>query len=166
MIFKIHIPRRHNKCLNCSKKIEGGNEYHSVLFEQGEEEFAREDFCPECWVKVNETEKMKQACTHWKSTVPIKPSEDESSKNRIEKALELLKAGIEGEDHEKNLILAMFLQRKKIIILRQELTREDGSQYLLYEVNGTEEMIPVPKVSITNINVAQIQNEILKSFNR
>lgn len=165
MLFQIHIPRRHQKCQEGGEKIEAGMDYHSVLFEEGEDAYRRTDFCPACWDTIDRDRLLKEACTHWKSSVPKKESVDERTLNRIERALELLKEGIEGDEPEKTLILAMFLQRKKVLILRQELTREDGSVYMLYEVNGTEEMLPVPKVSITNIDANKVQEEIVKAFN-
>lgn len=165
MLFQIHIPRRHQKCQEAGEKIEAGMDYHSVLYEEGEENYRRTDFCPKCWESIDREAILKDACTHWKSAVPEKPSEDERTRNRIERALELLKEGIEGGEHEKNMILAMFLQRKKVLHFRQELEREDGSTYLLYEVSGTEEMLPVPKVSITSIDTTKVQEDIVRALN-
>jgi hypothetical protein len=165
MLFQIHVPRRHQKCQEAGEKIEAGMEYHSVLFEEGEDAYRRLDYCIPCWEKMEKDELVKEACTHWKSRVPDKVGVDERTRNRNEKALELLKEAVESGNHEKAVILAMFLQRKKILLFRQELVREDGDTYLLYEVNGTEEMLPIRKVSITGINAAAMQEEIVKAFN-
>lgn len=162
MLFQIHIPRRHTKCQIGEEKIEAGMEYHSILFEEGEETYSRVDCCPACWEQADKEELLKGSRTHWKSKVPDKVSADEKTLRRIDRSLEMLK---EESNPERAVLLAMFLQRKKILLFRQELVRDDGSAYLLYEVKGTEEMLPVPKLSISNIDVAAAQKEMLAAFN-
>lgn len=162
--FQIHIPRRHNKCMKGEESFSPGMEYHSILYEEDEEKFRRYDLCSECWEKGEQEALLDGACTHWVSKVPDKPVEDELSTGRNERAFELLKEGLEGGDPVKNMLLAMMLRRKKHMQYKQELIKEDGNTYHLYEVPTTEEMIAVPQVSIAGADVDEIQQQIMQEL--
>lgn len=162
--FQIHIPRRHNKCLKGEELFVPGMDYHSILYEEDEEKFRRYDVCTTCWEKADQAQLMQGACTHWMSRVPDKPVQDELSRDRNDRALELLKEGLEGGDPVKNMLLAMMLRRKKHLHYRQEITKDEGNIYHLYEVPSTEEMIAVPQVSIAQVDINAVQEQIMQEL--
>lgn len=162
--FQIHIPRRHHKCMQAEEILVPGMEYHSILYEEDEDKFRRYDICTECWKNADQAKLLEGSCTHWVSKVPDKPVQDELSKDRNERALELLKEGLEGGDPVKNMLLAMMLKRKKHLQYRQELAKEDGATYHLYESHTTEEMIAVPQVSISEADIESIQEQITQEL--
>jgi hypothetical protein len=144
--------------------FQSGMEYHSILFQEDEEKFRRYDLCSTCWQNNDQKEFMDGACTHWVSRIADKPIQDELVTDRNDRALELLKEGLEGGDPVKNMLLAMMLRRKKHMQYRQELVKEDGNIYHLYEVPSTEEMIAVPQVSIAESDIEAIQHQIMQEL--
>jgi len=49
------------------------------------------------------------------------------------------------EDRDEAFILALYLMRKRILCFRQEIDQL-GERIQLYEVNATEEILPIKKV--------------------
>lgn len=164
MPFQIHIPRRHTKCMKGEELLSAGMEYHSILYEEGDEAFRRYDICSKCWKETDQATILQDACTHWDSQVPEKSEQDDTSRDRNERALELLRDGLETGDPVKNMLLAMLLKRKKAIQYRQELTKEDGGIYHLYEVPATQEMLAIPQVSIAEADIENIQRQITQEL--
>lgn len=156
----IDIPRRSRNCVKGQEPFSPGSLYYSRLVPAKEGEYSREDFCPECW-KTEESESSHEAGkVHWKGLVPKKTALEKKADSQ-EKALEALKNALDGpeeEDKKEALLIALFLQRKKVLISRGELSKK-GAVRFLFEVAETEEMIAVPKVLLTSGD-AQLQARI------
>lgn len=158
------IPRRARYCLGCETPFTHEMEYHSTLSDPVPEKPAvRKDFCLECWTSHADAEKA--ACfIHWRSKVPSAKKKYEGDKERDEQALELLKEQLSDEERRAEcFILALYLARKKILLQRQEIS-QDGKDFTLYEVAETEEMLPVEKVPVEQLNGQRIREEIYKQF--
>lgn len=158
--FQIHIPRRHHKCMKGEEPLSPGAEYHSILYEDGEEHYRRVDLCHACWEEQDQQALLEDATTHWVSQVSEKPVEDDLVRDRNERALEMLKAGLDHGDPVKNMLLAMMLKRKKYLQYKHELDRGAEGKYHLYEVPATEEMIAVAQVPLDEDALVSIQQQI------
>lgn len=134
------IPRRSRHCLRCTSSFVQGMEYFSLLKEN-----AREDFCVSCW--------QAGEGIYWKSKVPI---QDNDKRSGHEKALDLLR---EEPETEMGGVVALYLMRNKVITYRGEL-----HELSLYEVLETEEIIAVKKVSLADLDMEKIQEEIAKKL--
>ncbi len=150
--------------MKAGEPFAAGNEYHSVLYEEGEDGFRRFDLCSKCWQECDQKQILEGSCTHWVSLVPTQLVEEDSHRNRNEKALELLREGLEDGPPVRNMLLAMLLKRKKFLTYKQELIKEDGGVYHLYEVPSDEEIIAVPQVSISEEDVEAIQQQIMQEL--
>lgn len=164
--FAIEIPRRALTCCGCQKPFIGGEEYHTALVEGSDElPLERKDFCLDCWKK--DTNKHSETKSTWKSIVPKKKEESDLPKQKDERALYLLKESIAlntDAGNEEAFILALYLARKRIIALRQEVLIENSRKCLIYEHLDTEEMLCVPKIPLDQLAIQRIQTELAKKF--
>lgn len=163
--FQIEVPKRANICFQGQEALTPGMEYFSLLLEDPEAGLVRHDFCPGCWSKALITDLVK---LHWKSKVPQKKAvvmlnAQDRDERVMEVFRELLQAGTE-ESSAEAFILALYLARRKIIYLRQEKLQPDGAVVLLYEVADTEEMLFVKRVTLSKVQVEQVQQEIAKKL--
>lgn len=151
---KLEIPRRSRKCLKGEEELAPGMEYCSALTEAEEGNYLRHDYCINCWQGLSNDEKGH---THWRSKIPQKV-EETLPKDRDDRAMVLLKQ-LRTTSPQEAFVLALFLVRRKRLIWRQEVD-PDGEKFDLYEEVGTEEMIPVKKIPLTDIEIATTQKLI------
>lgn len=165
--LQIEIPKRGQMCTQDQGVLAPGSDYYSVLIEDEEKGFVRQDFCPACWERFARQETISHARSHWKSKVPLKKEETLLPRHRDERAMVLLKHAL-GKNDEESLaeafVLSLYLARKRILLLRQELRQEDGQLAQLYEVAETEEMIWVKKVNLPTLQTGKVQLELAKKF--
>lgn len=159
-LFQIEIPRRGPSCVKGFETLQPGMDYFSVLQEDEHVGLKRQDFCPICWEASAKEEALANGRTHWKSKVSTKKDDKFLSMNRDERVLELLRETLQ-QTHEEALtecfVLALYLARKRIMALRQELKQEDGSYINLYEILASEEMIAVKRVELSSMQTDKIQ---------
>lgn len=168
-MFQIDIPKRAAACAHHGEVLTPGMEYFSALL-PGEIEgvFVRSDFCQNCWDQQSKKKPFNYATSTWKSIVPAKKQESDLPKQRDERAFYLLKealASTEANAPEEAFILALYLARRRLIVLRQELKRKNMPPASLYEVADTEEMLCVPKIDLSHLQVETIQLAIAKKLN-
>lgn len=169
-LFQIEIPRRSSYCARGGETLVPSMEYYSILLENPENGFHRHDFCPNCWENSAKLDFLPKSVSSWKSIV-MEKKEKFIPQNRDEKILYLLKEALTQEYEDKHVevfILALYLARRKKLLLRQELQREDGI-FNLYEIADTEEMLCVKKFNLAQIQVEKIQLQLAKklgSFSR
>ena len=162
-LLQLEIPRRSRTCTKGAEPLLPGMEYYSILFIEGET-FKRQDFCPTCWEQIK-AEKINQADSHWKSKVPAK-QEALKDLSRDERAMELLREALQTnapEQRAEAFVLALYLARKKQLILRHEL-EQDGELVSLYEDPSTEEILTVKQAELTPPQIKQIQEELAKKL--
>ncbi|MCB1111848.1 MAG: hypothetical protein H7A37_08615 [Chlamydiales bacterium] len=162
--FQIEIPKRSAACCAGEERLEPGMDYFSILVDSDGDEFMREDYCSACWTA--KAENLPDAMlTHWKSKViDQKQAQEDLFKSRDEKALALLKELSQSEEAEKQseaFILCLYLARKRHLYHRKDI---DEGQVGLYEVAATEEMLPIKKISLADIDAEKIQKEIARKL--
>ena len=169
-LFQLEIPRRATTCFKGNEALLPGMDYYSVLTpaalassaqaSKEEKKIYRQDFCPLCWEQSAKEETIQQQKSYWKSKVSAKKEEKQLALSRDERALELLKASLhqsyEGVEAEC-FVLALYLARRKIVALRQELKQENGENIQLYEIHATEEILCVKKIDLSQFSIQNIQ---------
>jgi hypothetical protein len=88
---------------------------------------------------------------------------------RDERALCLLKEALTREgadDQAEAFVLALYLARKRLLILRQELVTEDHIPRLLYEIPAVEEMLCVRKLALDDSQAKKIQQTLAIKFSQ
>ena len=155
------IPRRSRECLSCGIPFKPEMNYVSAVAEQGEG-WERKDFCLKCWESSDS--RREGSSTYWKATVP-KKTKKEISIERETRALQLLKEAVANEQQTgEAYILALFLVRRRWLILRKEMTQENDQTLGLYEIPTTEEIIPVRKIDLNTIEIETIQKQIAQKL--
>jgi hypothetical protein len=154
--FQIDIPKRATTCAHSGKEFEPGSNYHSVVFEEGDA-YGREDYSQESW---NAGAKEAATCRthiHWIGRVPQKkPKSRFEDVSRTQAAMTVLREALSAGRHDEAFILGLYLHRKRQIFPRKKMPR-DGLMVQLYEVAKTEEILAIPVVSLSTLQVNQIQ---------
>jgi len=166
MPYQLEIPRRLAACSKQEEKFTPGMDYYSVLKET-EEGLCRTDFCVHCWEQSAKQECLEQALTHWKSKVPPKGKGLFLSQNRDERALQLLKETLGSDLPESQadcFVLALYLARRRLLMMRQQIEQEPGQFYFLYEVAATEEILTVKRMDLLQLSVDEIQKRLVERF--
>lgn len=161
MSILIEIPRRNTTCDLGQEPFVQGMDYYSILQENQEDKtgLIRKDFCAACWEKSE----RRHIHSHWKGKVPNKQVEARERRDTKSWALEMLKEALLKDDEDSQaeaFILALYLARKRHLFLRQELVRETGEVFFLYEVSFSEEMLAVKKMDLAKLQTAKIQQEL------
>ncbi len=167
-LFQIEIPRRAAHCMHGQEAFVPEMEYYSILLPNNEKGYQRYDFCVTCWEKAAKEQFQAAAKTAWKAKVATKNEvEDLSTKTRDEKAFYLLKEALQHPSQEnwaETFVLALYLARRRILYLRQELPQDDGSTLCVYEVGATEEMLSILRRSLIGVNLEEIQKKIAEKL--
>ena len=148
------IKPRGQGCSTCEKAFTKGERYWSAL-SRGEEGFQRADYCTECWPKVEEA----SLYSDWQGTfIPPPPKDQETLKK--ETAESLLRRLIEDEDGGQAdviFILAVMLERKKILIERDVQFDRDDDMLRVYEhkLSGETFLIADPQLKLDALEVVQ-----------
>ncbi len=165
-LFQIEIPKRAHVCAKGNEALLPEMDYFSTLVKDEEKGFLRQDFCVSCWEMFMKEESIHQGRSHWKSKVFPKKEIRITAENRDERVLELLKetlAKSSEEDAAESFVLALYLARRRLIALRQEVKQEDGTA-MLYEIYDTEEMLCIKKQQLSSLEIEKIQQSIAKKL--
>lgn len=127
-----------------------------LLFKDGE--YVREDFSLEYW---NE-KKPDHGLSAWKSVFRIPPPPEEPvKKESAESLLRKLVAKEDADDTNAIYILAVMLERKKILVEKEVQTRNDGAKIRVYEhkKSGDTFLIADPELKLAEIE--KVQEEVI-----
>lgn len=154
-IIGLEIPRRNPLCSKGQEPFEPGAAYLSFLVETPKG-LQRLDFCEKC--SPFETETVAE----WRGRVPLK-SEKRMPVNRNERALELLKLALHDRNKEEAFVLGLYLARNRVLALRKEAVI-DQQPINLYEDIATEEIYPIPRLTLSQLQSSGIQEILAKKF--
>lgn len=175
-MFPVDIPKRSHACFKDKEPFLSGMDYFSaLLLDEKKSGFIRHDYCTKCWHEVQNSDTsnktyLKDIASTWKSSVP-KKQVIELPKLRDERALHLLKEAISSEEintdanlQNEAFILSLFLSRKRKLLFRQEIVK-NSLTYTLFEVKETEEMLLVPKLEISELEIEMTRKTLAAKFN-
>ncbi len=113
----ITIPRRQHTCSACQAPLTHDSLYYSRL-QWNDDQPAREDFCHQCWQSTT-----TKGC-FWKGTVLAQDDTKKQARlTQNEEAIQQLHDALLSQYHHDAFILALYLERRKILALRQEISR-------------------------------------------
>lgn len=146
-------------CSACAKPFEAKQEYQSLLV-AGEREFERMDYCCACWAEHNVDGSAGEGS--WKGLFqPPAPPPEEALKK--ETAETLLRKLIETEDDSNGnviYLLAVMLERKKMLVERDRKKDESGNVTLVFEHRKTGEVFLVPDPQLQLGQLEHVQREV------
>lgn len=160
-LFTIEIPKRAHACYKGGEPFLPGWECHSCLiFNEAESTYERQDFCAACW----NTQPHPPCISSWKTKIPPHKQDAPKGKESTEQALSLLKASLESEASTapyEAFILSLYLARRRILAARKELLSTSG---IVYEVLETGEMLCVPEVKLSEIQIPEMERQLAGKF--
>ena len=158
MIQDWDIKPRGQECHGCKTAFDNHQRCHSVL-EFGSEGYTRGDYCGKCW---EEKARMPSRFSAWSGIFKKPPPEAEEPLKK-ENAEELLRRLMETDDPSKRnviYILAIMLERKRMLVERDVKTRDDGVMIRVYEHRKTGETFLVPDPRLGFDQLAMVQQEV------
>lgn len=159
------IKARGELCSECTMPFQDRQQYFSALV-YGEEGYVRQDFCGRCWMggKKDATASYSQ----WQGIFrPPPPPPVEALKK--ETAESLLRRLIEQDDVTKvnvMYILAIMLERKRILVEKDIQKREDGTKVIVYEHKKTGEVFLIPDPGLQLDQLEHVQIEVVDMLGR
>lgn len=162
------IKPRDEACHGCKTPFEDKQIYFSTLV-FGDEGYMRTDYCEKCW-----SGNMKSASPYsvWQGVFMTPPPEPEEPLKK-ETAESLLRRLMEKEEFPSEVsakegaskinviyILAIMLERKRILVERDVQVHDDGSRLLVYEHRHTGETFLIPDPQLGLDQLGQVQQEV------
>ena len=153
-----NIKPRGEQCSGCSRAFADQEDFYSRLT-FGQDGYARQDYCATCW----QGPVRQGALSVWKSVfkVPPPPPPEPIKKETAES---LLRELMQTEDPSKRnaiYILAVMLERRRILVERDVQMRDDGVKVRVYEHRKTGETFLVPDPQLHLAELRQVQTEVL-----
>lgn len=153
------IKPRSKACWQCQYPFADQQPYISYLV-FGKDGYDRFDYCDVCWAQRMVDGK---AISVWKGIFRAPPPEPEEPIKK-ETAESLLRKLIEDNDlSKKNLIfiLAVMLERRRILIERDVQAGEDGSRIRVYEHRNTGDTFVITDPMLHLDQIEQVQKEVV-----
>lgn len=149
-ILTQEIPKRGAFCTCCKKHFSKGDELLSVLLEEPP---YRHDYCLECG------EGAPEEHPKWKSRIPHKVKSPYANMKKGERALAIFQDLLKDPEDRwgEIFILAQYLEREKILILRQDRISLQGIPVSIYEIAATEEIVKIPRLDPKALPLEKIQ---------
>jgi hypothetical protein len=153
-----NIQSRGETCGKCSRAFADGEGFFSCLT-FGEEGYARGDFCDACW----KADPHARALSVWRAIFKLPaPPPDEPLKK--ETAESLLRELMETEDPaHRNVIfiLAVMLERRRILAEKEVQIQKDGRKIRVYEHKKTGETFVISDPELKLRELEEVQKEVL-----
>jgi hypothetical protein len=153
------IQRRGSACGRCNTPFADKSAYHTVLqFDAGG--YSRRDLCPNCWTQ-EKAASTGGAVSVWQGIYKSPPPEapEPIEKNTAEKKLRELLGSAEPSHAAVRYILAVMLERKKILRLRDTL-RQDDKDIIVYEHAETGETFTITDPHLRLDQLEQVQQDV------
>jgi hypothetical protein len=153
-----HLRSRAHACIKSEEGFEDGETVFSRL-RRTEDGYVREDFGAAVWKEVEN----EPAVSTWNSIYrPPPPPKEEAVKR--ESAESLLRKLIEKEDDSNQntiFILAVMLERKRILVERDVQQQPDGELLRVYECKETNETFLVQDPGLKLAELESVQEEVV-----
>jgi hypothetical protein len=153
-----NIRGRSDACSACGTTFEPGSICHSRLV-RGDERFERVDLCDGC--TRAESPEGGAPVSRWRSIVvtPPPPPPEPIQRRNAESLLRKLVDDPTPEAANTRFILAVMLERKRIVRCRDEF-RQDEQRVFVYEHPRTGETFLVPDPGLTPRHAAAVREEL------
>ena len=155
------IKSRAHACSITEQKFEDGERFYTVLFPDPESSgYLRKDFSEEAWEQRDESD--EKPFSFWNSIYQA-PTKEESVEVTEESPEDLLRRLVEeDESHTENVryILAVMLERKKLLVEADSQTTPTGV-IRIYEHRKTGDVFIVKDPNIPLSEIENVQQEIV-----
>jgi hypothetical protein len=156
-----NIQSRGHQCHLCEQAFENGVGYHTVLAHENHE-YLRRDICRSCWEQQGEgAAERKGFISHWQGTYEAPPDAppDAIQKDTAESLLRKLLETGDARWREASYILAVMLERKRILKVKEQLREADGRVFI-YEQPKSGDLFTIPDPDLKMEELEQVQIEV------
>ena len=158
------IQSRTNRCDVTGRPFEDGESFYTLLYREGDDALSRRDVSAEGWKTLRADRDAPRPFSFWRSKFvpPPPPAPDALPKADAEALLRRFLSGGQPEHARAVYILALMLERKKI--LRPTDTRQEEGEgerrLLFYEHVGTGETFVVADPGLRLDQVEEVHREV------
>jgi hypothetical protein len=152
-----NIQPRSAVCTQCQQPFADKSVYHAMLF-FGTAGYQRKDLCGSCFTPAARA----GATCYWQGEFrlpPPRPAEP-LAKDTAETLLRNLIASADPAQTPARYILAVMLERKRILKHRDTIRESDGGEALVYEHVKTGESFTVPDPRLRLDQLAEVQEQV------
>lgn len=161
------IQARSSQCAQCAKAFSNDELYHTFLVAGRDDAPRRHDFCLLCFEVLDASwPGTQERHSFWKGRVKISASPEKARPlpfERLEQNLRRLILSTEPRDRKFAYILSLLLERKKILIHRENIEKADGGpsrRFLVYEHVHTGESFALEDPELNLHQVEALQEEL------
>jgi hypothetical protein len=156
-----NIQSRAHACQACGRSFSDKQHYHTALFDV-KSEIQRLDLCEPCWKGEGDGARDRKGfVSHWQGVYEAPPSAPPEAIQK-ENAESLLRKLIELDDARyaaARFILAVMLERKRILKVKEQVQRE-GGRVFLYEQSKTGDLFTIPDPNLQLNQLEAVQREV------
>jgi hypothetical protein len=155
-----NIQSRARACQACAAPFADKQPFHTLLFEE-KQQYQRLDICPACWqAQYREgASDRKGFVSQWQGlfqmpAAPEDPIQKESAESLLRKLIEA---------HDPKLgpvcyILAVMLERKRVLKVKEQIRREDGRVFI-YEHPKTGDLFTIADPNLQLDQLEEVQRD-------
>ena len=151
------IRPRGDACTACQRPFADREDYHTLL-RLDTSGYQRRDLCGSCYAQAPRDGDL----SYWQGEykVPPPPSAEPIQKETAETLLRKLVESSDPAHAAARYILAVMLERKRILKHRDTVQEENGPELLVYEHAHTGESFTIPDPHLRLDQLARVQDEI------
>jgi len=156
-----NIQSRAHQCQACHHAFEDQQHYHTLLLDEGQA-YARRDLCDTCWQRDFQNQEREQSfVSYWHGTyeappeAPPEPIQKETAETLLRKLIELNKPEFSAAGY----ILAVMLERKRLLKIREQIRRE-GQRLFLYEHPKSGDLFTVVDPALNLGELDEVQRTV------
>lgn len=154
-----NIQSRAHACEACRQPFADKQPYHTVLFEEGKE-LRRSDICEPCAQKNGELRGHAGFISQWQGAYEAPPPVTEViQKDTAETLLRKLVELNEPRHQPAAYILAVMLERKRLLKVKEQLRRE-GRRVFVYEHPQTGDVFTITDPELRLDQLEQVQHDV------
>lgn len=158
-----NIQSRAPACQACTRPFADRQEYHTLLYDENAETLRRMDVCDACWESQfsQGARERKGFLSHWQGVFEMPPAEapDAIQKDTAETLLRKLIAQNDPRYAPAAYILAVMLERKRILRVKEQIKRE-GQRIFVYEHPKTGEILTIVDPVLHLNQLESVQHDV------
>jgi hypothetical protein len=162
-----NIQSRSHACQSCEKPFADGESCQTLLLEE-RHQYVRMDVCRQCWeTQYGEgAADRKGFISQWHSVYHAPPpaAPEAIRRETAEDLLRKLIADNQPKDGPVCFILAVMLERKRILKVKEQFQR-DGARVYIYEQPATGDLFTITDPNLHLDQLEQVQREIAQWLN-
>jgi hypothetical protein len=155
------IKERSQACHDCKTAFQDKQPYYSALVFRPEG-YVRGDYCAQCWTGINKDETVPYSQWQGVFRPPPPPPEEALKKETAESLLRRLLEQDDGTKRNVMYILAVMLERKRILAEKDVQKHDDGSKVIVYEHKKTGETFIIPDPGLKLDQLEHVQREVVE----